>query len=188
MTEAEPSKQPEALRLADALMLGPAMIAEIDLPEAAAELRKQHDEIERHCAARFADAQFIAAQAAEIDTLKVSLEQARLGLGKLRMCLTCGATKDAALPQHDPKDGCAADPTYGHMCSFDMTPQEAWQHWSKKAHEYRAELEAERAKNARLSPAPATGDMMRDGEPPRTDHGLNSGDLLAAMGRDRSGA
>ena len=41
------TKQPEALRLADALMMGNAMLPEIDLPEAAAELRRLHAEVER---------------------------------------------------------------------------------------------------------------------------------------------
>lgn len=36
------TQQPEALRLADALMMGNAMLPEIDLPEAAAELRRLH--------------------------------------------------------------------------------------------------------------------------------------------------
>ena len=35
--------QPEALRLADALLMGDAMIPSIDLPEAAAELRRLHE-------------------------------------------------------------------------------------------------------------------------------------------------
>lgn len=40
-------KMPEALRLAEMLLSGVAMVPEIDLPEAAAELRRQHAEIER---------------------------------------------------------------------------------------------------------------------------------------------
>lgn len=40
-------KMPEALRLAEMLLSGAAMVPEIDLPESAAELRRQHDEIER---------------------------------------------------------------------------------------------------------------------------------------------
>lgn len=36
------TKQPEALRLADALMMGNAMLPAIDLPEAAAKLRRLH--------------------------------------------------------------------------------------------------------------------------------------------------
>ena len=41
------TQQPEALRLADALMMGDAMLPEIDLPEAAAELHRLHAEVER---------------------------------------------------------------------------------------------------------------------------------------------
>lgn len=37
------NKQPEALRLHDALLMGSAMIPNIDLPEAAAELRRLYD-------------------------------------------------------------------------------------------------------------------------------------------------
>lgn len=40
-------KMPEALRLAEMLLSGAAMIPEIDLPEAASELRRQHAEIQR---------------------------------------------------------------------------------------------------------------------------------------------
>lgn len=40
------TQQPEALRLADALMMGNAMLPEIDLPEAASELRRLHAENE----------------------------------------------------------------------------------------------------------------------------------------------
>ena len=36
------TQQPEALRLADALLMGNAMLPEIDLPDAAAELRRLH--------------------------------------------------------------------------------------------------------------------------------------------------
>ena len=36
------AQQPEAMRLADALMMGDAMLPEIDLPDAAAELRRLH--------------------------------------------------------------------------------------------------------------------------------------------------
>ena len=47
MTEMTHEKMPEALRLAEMLLSGAAMIPEIDLPEAASELRRQHAEIER---------------------------------------------------------------------------------------------------------------------------------------------
>lgn len=40
------TKQPEALRLADALMMGNAMLPAIDLPEAADELRRLHAEVQ----------------------------------------------------------------------------------------------------------------------------------------------
>lgn len=40
-------KMPEALRLAEMLLSGAAMIPEIDWPEATSELRRQHAEIER---------------------------------------------------------------------------------------------------------------------------------------------
>lgn len=40
------TQQPEALRLADALMMGNAMLPAIDLPEAADELRRLHAEVQ----------------------------------------------------------------------------------------------------------------------------------------------
>lgn len=67
-------------------------------------------------------------------------EALRLDAGSLRMCLTCGRTKPSDEPQHDPAKDCAADPEMGNLCSFDATPQEAWQHWSRVAHERASEI------------------------------------------------
>ncbi len=78
-------------------------------------------------------ADHIAAQAEEIERL-------RIDLGHSRMCLNCGQTVDAKavqrgddLPECRGPDGLSA-------CTFDATPQEAWEHWRKIAHEQRNEI------------------------------------------------
>ena len=80
-------------------------------------------------------------------------------LGITRMCVMCGKYKPAAEPRESP--GCPpVDPEYGHLCGFDMTPQEAWAHWRQRAHDrriesdrLRAELEAITTANAALRAA-----------------------------------
>jgi hypothetical protein len=85
-------------------------------------------------------------------------------LGITRMCVMCGKYKPAAEPRESP--GCPpVDPEYGHLCGFDMTPQEAWAHWRQRAHDrriesdrLRAEVEALTAANAALV---ASNDALR---------------------------
>lgn len=55
---------------------------------------------------------------------KVENQSLRLELGQLRMCVNCGRTKPASEPRHDTPDGCD-----GIACTFDLTPQEAADHW-----------------------------------------------------------
>ena len=78
--------------------------------------------------------------AAHIRRLVAENETLRLDAGTLRLCLTCGKTKPSDEPQHEPLKTCEADPDMGHLCHFDATPQEAWQHWSRVAHERAAEI------------------------------------------------
>lgn len=65
------------------------------------------------------------------------IERLRLELGQTRLCLTCGKVKPSTEPAHEPGKGCEPDPEMGHICSFDATPQEAWQHWRQEAHRLR---------------------------------------------------
>jgi hypothetical protein len=64
------------------------------------------------------------------DRMKAAEEQA----SKLRMCVNCGKYAPVDHPRHEPLPECV-DPVTGlSACTFDMTPHEAWQHWSAKAH------------------------------------------------------
>lgn len=63
--------------------------------------------------------------AAEIRALPMPAD-----LGERRLCLSCGATKPASEPRHDPAPGCD-----GAACTWDMTAQESWMHWRQIAHE-----------------------------------------------------
>lgn len=96
-----------------------------------------------------------ALAAAEAALAKMCVEKAKLyaerealqvEFGQRRICVNCGKTRPAgepkdALPecQHPDYPGLAA-------CTWDATPQEAWEHWRKIAHDERAEREALRAK------------------------------------------
>ena len=90
-------------------------------------------------------------QASEIARLRAELaaKDARIAelenqLGITRMCVMCGKYKPAAEPRESP--GCPpVDPEYGHLCGFDMTPQEAWAHWRQRAHDRRIESDRLRA-------------------------------------------
>lgn len=75
-------------------------------------------------------------------------------LGITRMCVMCGKYKPAAEPRESP--GCPpVDPEYGHLCGFDMTPQEAWAHWRQRAHDRRIESDRLRAELEALTTANA---------------------------------
>ena len=69
------------------------------------------------------------------------IEALELELGKTRLCLTCGKTRDATVPKEQP--GCP-ETEIGHVCQFDLTPGEAWQYWRVKAHEQRDRIDADR--------------------------------------------
>jgi hypothetical protein len=65
-------------------------------------------------------------------------------LGITRLCVMCGKSKPASDPREAP--GCPpVSDEYGHLCAFDMTPQEAWAHWRQVAHEERIESDRLRA-------------------------------------------
>lgn len=69
----------------------------------------------------------IRALAAERDD---ALEQ----LGKMRMCVNCGKLIDSALPKETVLPECIGEDGLS-ACLFNLTPLEAWQHWSRRAHE-----------------------------------------------------
>ena len=54
----------------------------------------------------------------------------------LRMCVACGKTRPAELGRESPHDDCTAP----DACTWDMTPQEAADHWRKLAHDLHEEI------------------------------------------------
>ena len=69
------------------------------------------------------------------DALIADRDRLRDQLGLTRMCVACGAVKPADQPRHDPALGCD-----GVACTWDMTPQEAADHWQKLAHDRAIEI------------------------------------------------
>ena len=79
------TQQPEALRLADALLMGNAMLPEIDLPEADAELRRLHAlNAELLEALRAVDVLF--GHLARDSTQRIWLDNARIAIAKAEGC------------------------------------------------------------------------------------------------------
>jgi hypothetical protein len=70
------------------------------------------------------------------DRMKAAEEQA----SKLRMCVNCGKYAPVDHPRHEPLAECVEPETGLSACTFDMTPHEAWQHWSAKAHAIQARV------------------------------------------------
>jgi hypothetical protein len=70
------------------------------------------------------------------ERMKAAEEQA----SKLRMCVNCGKYAPAGHPRHEPFPECVDPATGFSSCTFDMTPHEAWQHWSAKAHALQARV------------------------------------------------
>lgn len=81
----------------------------------------------------------IAYLVAEVQSLRAERDQAKLQLGQLRLCVTCGRTRDASVPREQPDADCV-HPEHGAPCLYDMTPMEAWQHWRQIAHDRGEEL------------------------------------------------
>lgn len=73
------------------------------------------------------------ADRAEADRDRLAAE-----LGKRRMCVNCGRTKPVSEDRHEPLPECTGPDGYA-ACTFDMTPQEAWEHWRGEAHRLAAE-------------------------------------------------
>ena len=76
---------------------------------------------------------------AVLPMIRAGVLESRAEIANRRMCVNCGkyAPKDhdrtQPLPECVDKEGCSA-------CTFDMTAQEAWQHWRQIAHDQRAEM------------------------------------------------
>ena len=58
-----------------------------------------------------------------------------------RMCVNCGRTVPASHPRHEALPECVG-PDGMAACTFDMTPEEAWQFWRQKYHDLRAKVRA----------------------------------------------
>ena len=96
-----------------------------------------------------------------------SLERTRVALrngvavgeaagGSARLCLSCGRSAPASHDRGQPGPDCPAP----DACTFDLTLDEAWQHWREKAHKERTRAEAAEAERdeaeAKLAEARAT--------------------------------
>jgi hypothetical protein len=79
---------------------------------------------------------------AERDRAMKSCEQISVRLGERRMCLNCGKTRSASEPKDDlPECGSPEFPGLA-ACTWDATPEEAWQIWRDRACQWRAERDA----------------------------------------------
>lgn len=80
----------------------------------------------------------IRAEREKAEKAEAERDRLRAELDGRRMCVNCGTfapvghTRNHPLPECVGPDGLSA-------CTFDLTPEEAWQHWSVEAHKLRAE-------------------------------------------------
>lgn len=74
---------------------------------------------------------------AEISRLLEEINTLRLELGSHRLCVNCGRTMPAdQVKRGDSLPECEYPNYSGHSaCCFDLTPQEAFEYWRRKAHE-----------------------------------------------------
>lgn len=101
-------------------------------------------------------AKHIAAEIARLTAERdEAIARADLLTGALRMCVNCGKTRSSS----EPKDGLPAcsHPDYPGMaaCTWDATPQEAWEHWRKITYDERTRAETAEAQVKRLAKAGA---------------------------------
>lgn len=83
----------------------------------------------------------IAERDAWVETCQSALSERdalRERVGETRMCVNCGRY---AQREHDRVEPLADCPS-PDACTFDMTPDEAWQYWREKYHALRAKLDA----------------------------------------------
>lgn len=88
----------------------------------------------------------IDALSAALGKVEVERQDAMLRLSEMRMCVNCGRKTGADHNRNMPLPDCPAP----DACTFDTTPDEAWQHWRQKAHDQRARAEAAESSAARL--------------------------------------
>ncbi len=69
-----------------------------------------------------------------------------------RMCVNCGRMAPADHPRHEPLPECVG-PEGMAACTFDLTLDEAWQHWRQEAHAERQRAEQAEQREARLRAA-----------------------------------
>ena len=115
----------------------PALLARIAAQRSAA---AWYEQLNQHNSRR--------AEAAEtaLAAMTKELETARLATGLVRLCVNCGKTRPADYGAATPRAGCPSP----DACTWDMTPQEAADHWRKIAHDRYTAIAAERAKTAKL--------------------------------------
>lgn len=110
------------------------------LAEAQLQRDSAREQFDRHV--EWASAQIaLHEQQQKVDAQRIeTLEQrVKLQTGQLRLCVTCGRTRDASVPREQPDADCV-HPEHGAPCLYDMTPMEAWQHWRQIAHDRGEEL------------------------------------------------
>jgi DNA-directed RNA polymerase subunit RPC12/RpoP len=81
---------------------------------------------------------------AERDTLRREMDDAKLLLSEMRMCVNCGRRTGSDHNRAMPLPDC----TSPDACTFDLTPDEAWLYWRQIAHDVRVERDDLRAKLA----------------------------------------
>jgi hypothetical protein len=79
---------------------------------------------------------------AERDRAMQACEQMAVRLGERRMCLNCGKTRPASEPKDDLPECTSPEFPGLAACTWDATPEEAWQVWRDRAYEARGERAA----------------------------------------------
>lgn len=74
------------------------------------------------------------------DAVTRERDEARAELAGRRMCVNCGRYAPAGHDRDGPLPECVG-PEGLSACTFNLTPDEAWQHWRKKHHEARARID-----------------------------------------------
>lgn len=63
-----------------------------------------------------------------------TIAELRAELNGQRMCLNCGKFAPKGHPREEPLPECVG-PDGLSACTFQLTPEEAWEHWRKVAHD-----------------------------------------------------
>ena len=86
------------------------------------------------------------AQYVRADIHAAAVDRAVKAEGNARLCLSCGRSAPASHDRGQPGPDCPAP----DACTFDLTLDEAWQHWREKAHKERARAEKAEVERDRL--------------------------------------